>query len=195
MKSWRSVVPELTFLNKPWKDLLLDPHSSRALMPERLPLPPDSESFNKKHIFYDMGHVQRFTHRVDRHSLSCQHVTCDPNSSPAPPHTLAFELSLNTFPQPLISSSCQIMEIKELAAKRDTRCANFRVNALSGLLTQASYTQLCLTCGDTWEAWAVLLMSYNSHLKAGESELQNAQHRTFFSNTVLFLLSSREHSK
>lgn len=86
MESWRSVVPELTFLNKPRDDLLLRPHSSRAFMPERLPLPLDIESLNKKHIFYDRAHVQRFTHRAAWHSLSCQPLTRDPNCSPAP-HT------------------------------------------------------------------------------------------------------------
>lgn len=142
MKSRGSVVPELTFLNKPWEDLLLHPHSSRAFMPERLPLLPGIESFNKKHIFYDRACVQRFTHRAARHSLSCQHVTRNPNCSPAPPHTLAFEPSLNTVLQPLISSSCQIMEIKGLGCKEGTQCANFHVIALNGLWARNCYMQL-----------------------------------------------------
>lgn len=56
MKSWGSVVAELTFLNKPW-DLSLDRHSSSTFMPERLPVPLDAESLNKKHIFYDRAYV------------------------------------------------------------------------------------------------------------------------------------------
>lgn len=61
MKSWGSVVAELTFLNKPW-DLSLERHSSSTFIPERLPLPLDAESLNKKHIFCDRAHVS---------SLSC----------------------------------------------------------------------------------------------------------------------------
>lgn len=90
MKSRGSVVPELTFLNKPWEDLLLDPHSSRAFMPERLSLPLDIESLNKKHIFYDRAHVQHFAHRVSRHSLpiSLWHWILSAHLlPPPPPHT------------------------------------------------------------------------------------------------------------
>lgn len=61
MKSWGSVVAELTFLNKPW-DLSPDRHSSGTFTPERLPLPLDTESPNKKHIFSDRASVS---------SLSC----------------------------------------------------------------------------------------------------------------------------
>lgn len=139
MKSWGSVVAELTFLNKPW-DLSLDRHSSSTFMPERLPVPLDAESLNKKHIFYDRAYVS---------SRSCLKLP--------PPvslwymivtihllhHTQASKLSLNTFQQPLISSSCQIIEIKGLRAKWGAQCTNFHVHVT------AAWSSSSETSGDS----------------------------------------------
>lgn len=130
MKSWGSVVPELTFLNKPWEDLLLDPHSSRVFMPERLFLPLDTESFNKKHIFYDRAHVRGFTHPSIPSAVSVWLAI------------LTAHLFLNTLLQPLISSPVKSWKSRDWAAKWDTRCANFHVVVFNRLLVQGCYTEL-----------------------------------------------------
>lgn len=117
MKSWGSVVAELTFLNKPW-DLSRDRHSSRTFSQERLPLPLDAESPNKKHIFCDRARVS---------SLSCLALpllsACYAWFYPltAPPHTTGIWAIPQHFLQPLLSSSCQIMEIKGLGVEWDAQ--------------------------------------------------------------------------
>lgn len=147
MESWGSVVPELTFLNKPWDDLLLRPHSGGAFMPERLPLPLDIESLNKKHIFYDRARVQRFTHRVAWHSLSCQPVTRDPNCSPTPAHTRASSSPLTPFCRLWYHLPVRSGKSRDSAAARDTPWADFHVIALNGVLAQRCDTELLL---DFW---------------------------------------------
>lgn len=123
-----------------------------------------------------------FTHRVSWHSLSCQPVTHHPTTHLLH-HAQAFELSLNTFLLPLISSSCQIMEIKDPAAKQDTRCANFHVVALNSLPVRGTVTWLLRTY---WRAETLHEMAQDSLLSVCNPELQNAlKHGAFFSNTLL----------
>lgn len=142
MESWGSVVPELTFLNKPWDDLLLRPHSSRAFMPERLPLPLDIESLNKKHIFYDraMFHAS-LTGQPDTpspvsrwHAILTAHLLQHTHERLSHPLTPFCRL---WYHRPVRS-----WKWRDSAAARDTPCANFHVIALHGVQEQRWYTEL-----------------------------------------------------
>ena len=178
MKSWGSVVPELTFLNRPWEDLSLDPHSSRAFMPEGWPLPLHSENLDEKHIVCDGARVLGVSPRVAWHSLCCQ-LGCDPHCSP----------SLSTFAQPLTPSSWQIMEIKGLG------CSAVLISTslpLSRLLLQSCYTGLL---SDFWGHAEGMRCVGNGHkidFLMFVSQLQNAWYWAFFSNTVLASNASLE---
>lgn len=111
-------------------------------MPEMLPLPLDTESFNTKRVFRDRARVPGFPRRGARPSLSCPPAARDPDFSPSAPHAPASERSRSTFLQPLVSSSCQSTEIEGLGCKAGARGADSRGAALRGLPAQRCCTGL-----------------------------------------------------